>query len=98
MIGDQTITVGGQAVTVSGEIISLAAGATEVIYRGTSTTNLGNIILSFLGRGSTTPTTGTTTETSVMPVQFMADAASGQEWLLIKVIMGFALSIGIWLL
>jgi hypothetical protein len=49
VVGTQTLTAGGSAITESGSSISLGAGATEVIYGGTSTTHLGSIIQSFMG-------------------------------------------------
>lgn len=46
VIRTQTLTAGGLAITISGKTISLATGATEIIYGGTSTTHLGSVIQS----------------------------------------------------
>jgi hypothetical protein len=48
-VGTQTLAAGGPAITVSGSTISLGPGATAVVYSGTSTTNLGSVIQSFVG-------------------------------------------------
>lgn len=48
-MGTQTLAAGGPAITVSGSTISLGPGATAVVYSGTSTTNLGSVIQSFVG-------------------------------------------------
>jgi hypothetical protein len=48
-VGTQTLAAGGPAITVSGSTFSLGPGATSIVYGGTSTTNLGSVIQSFVG-------------------------------------------------
>jgi large exoprotein involved in heme utilization and adhesion len=48
-VGTQNLTAGGPAITVSGSTISLGPGVTAIVYGGSSTTNLGSVIQSFIG-------------------------------------------------
>lgn len=91
MIASQTLRPGGTAITVSGSTISLAAGASDIVVIGGSTTSsqkLGSMILSFIG--------GVPTSTTSMgaPVQYTGAAGRGISWLGMEGLTGFVGLVG----
>lgn len=77
VVSGQTVTAGAPAVTMEGKTVSLGGASTEVVFGGTSTTQLGNIIASFIGGVGPKESTSSGTVTTSGVVQFTGAASLG---------------------